>query len=85
MALNETISGMERFIAAVDEKGVLSERFAGFLDAITLQVNQNTILSGTGSPEGVITAQPYRKYIDTTADVEYYKKTGAGSTGWVAL
>ncbi|MBB3041237.1 pyocin knob domain-containing protein [Nocardioides soli] len=44
----------------------------------------NTI-TGTGSPEGVITAPVGSRYIDTNATngaVEWIKATGSGATGW---
>lgn len=42
-------------------------------------------LSGTGSPEGVVTATPGTEYIDTAATngaVKWIKATGSGNTGW---
>ena len=47
-------------------------------------------LSGTGTPEGVITAAPGSTWLqtDSTVDVKgwirWIKATGTGSTGWVA-
>jgi len=40
---------------------------------------------GTGSPEGVVTAPVGTSYFDSSANAFYYKRTGAGNTGWVAL
>ncbi len=40
---------------------------------------------GTGSPEGVKTAPVGTSYFDSATNSFYYKKTGAGNTGWVAL
>jgi hypothetical protein len=42
-------------------------------------------LSGSGSPEGVITADPGVTYWDATNKVWYVKDTGTGSTGWQEL
>lgn len=39
-------------------------------------------LSGTGSPEGVVTAPVGSEYTDTTTALEYRKATGTGNTGW---
>lgn len=39
-------------------------------------------LSGSGSPEGVETANPGTTYWDATNDVFYVKDTGTGNTGW---
>lgn len=41
--------------------------------------------TGSGSPEGVVTASPGGTYFDTSADSLWYKKTGTGNTGWVQL
>lgn len=89
MALNDTITALERFaaIAVLDDRGnaVMTLRASEFLEAITLQVNQNIPISGTGSPEGVVTAEPFKTYLDTAAAAGsnyYVKKTGSSSTGW---
>lgn len=45
-----------------------------------------TILTGTGSPEGVVTANVGRKYIDTAKTNgarEWIKDSGTGNTGWI--
>lgn len=89
MALNDTISSIERFtsITVIDDQGnnVMTLRMAEFIEAITAQVNQNITIDGTGSPEGVVTAQPRKTYLDTAAAAGsnfYVKKTGSGNTGW---
>ena len=46
-----------------------------------------SIRSGTGSPEGVVTAVRGSKFYDKTGGAgtcEYTKESGAGNTGWVA-
>lgn len=42
-------------------------------------------LSGSGSPEGVVTASPGRTYYDTSSSGFWVKHSGAGNTGWVQL
>lgn len=42
-------------------------------------------LSGSGSPEGVVTANPGTTYDDATNNVFYVKDTGTGNTGWREL
>lgn len=42
-------------------------------------------LSGSGSPEGVVTANPGTTYWDTTGQSLWVKDTGTGNTGWVQL
>jgi len=92
MALNDNIAALERFTAVTltDDTGtaVMSLRMAEFIEAITLQVNQNIILNGTGSPEGVVTAEPFKTFLDTAAAAGsnyYIKRTGSGNTGWILV
>lgn len=40
--------------------------------------------TGSGSPEGVRTANVGQSYVDSTNGALYWKRTGAGNTGWVA-
>jgi len=40
---------------------------------------------GSGSPEGVVTANYSLKYIDTDVPTEYFNETFGADTGWVAL
>jgi hypothetical protein len=45
------------------------------------------ILSGEGSPEGVVPAEPgtlYRNRLGGAGTTLYAKETGTGNTGWVA-
>ena len=47
-----------------------------------------TTTTGTGSPEGVVTAPIGSTYINTTGTagtIKYGKKSGTGNTGWVAI
>jgi len=41
--------------------------------------------SGSGSPQGVVTAPPGSTYIDTTGGGFWGKMTGTGNTGWQQL
>jgi hypothetical protein len=41
------------------------------------------VLTGTGSPEGVVTADTGAVYSDTAASTLYIKSSGSGNTGWV--
>lgn len=41
--------------------------------------------SGSGSPQGVVTATPGSSYLDTTNNTLYYKMSGTGNTGWQAF
>lgn len=45
-------------------------------------------LEGSGSPEGVITAEPRALYMDTAGtagSILYIKQSGTGNTGWVLV
>jgi hypothetical protein len=58
-----------------------------FLSAVMAQVtatvsSSTTLLTGVGSPEGVVVASPGRWYYDTLAGVRYLKVSGSGNTGW---
>ena len=89
MALNDPITAIERFtsISNSDDRdnSVMTLRMAEFIEELTRQVNHNTLASGTGSPEGVVTAEPLKRSFDTAAAAGsnfYIKKTGSGSAGW---
>jgi hypothetical protein len=43
----------------------------------------STVLTGTGSPEGVVTADEGDVYSDTASSTIYIKSSGSGNTGWV--
>ncbi len=41
-------------------------------------------LSGSGSPQGVVSANPGQTYVDTAGHTFWIKETGSGTnTGWV--
>lgn len=79
------ITELERFIRILKSDGTLSDRAADFLEDVVRQVNLATPIRGNGSPEGAITANPDQRYLDTTGNVEYIKKSGTGNTGWISL
>lgn len=88
MALNDPIIAIERFTPISDDVRNMTLRLAEFIEELTLQVNQNIPIIGTGSPEGVITARPFKLYFDTAAAAgsnAYFKKTGSGDTGWILV
>lgn len=41
--------------------------------------------AGTGSPEGVVTADPGATYLDTSTNSLWAKNSGTGNTGWVQI
>jgi hypothetical protein len=79
------ITPLQRFVEIVTANKVMTERMTEFMEATIRQVNQNTMEDGSGSPEGVVTAEPNKLYRNTAAGPGsniYVKKTGAGNTGW---
>ena len=51
-----------------------------------VSAGQMILFSGSGSPEGVVTASPPAIYIDLSTPSEpelYFKTSGTGNTGWV--
>lgn len=51
-------------------------------EGFTLGSGGPSISAGSGSPEGVVTAEPGSLYLDTTGGL-YVKASGSGNTGWV--
>lgn len=82
------ITAFERFSDVTNSDNTPSDRLSLFLEEITRQVNKNTVLSGSGSPESVISAEVTALYMDaagTAGSILYVKKTGAGNTGWILV
>ncbi len=80
------IIDFEKFENLVTSEGRTTLRGSEFLRELVRAVNLNTPLTGTGSPEGVLTAEPTQRYMDTTGASEavlYIKQTGTGNTGWI--
>jgi hypothetical protein len=56
--------------------------------ALSATVTQYAVKSGSGSPEGVLTAEPTVMYMDTAGGagtILYIKQTGSGNTGWILV
>ena len=63
-------------------------RASEHLREITRQVNLSTVLTGSGSPEGAIEAEPTQMYMDTAGSagsILYIKQTGISDTGWILV
>ena len=79
---------LERYSSVIGEDGKLTLRAASFFEEITRQINLNTPIEGTGSPESVITASIGQRYLDTAGaseNVLYIKQSGTGNTGWILV
>ena len=72
----------------ITEKDTVLMSFAMFTEDLQRQINLNTPIIGTGSPEGVLTADKGQIYHDDTytpGAFVYYKTTETGNTGWVLV
>ncbi len=61
------------------------QEFMLWTQDITDQVNFNTVVEGSGTPEGVLEAEPNKFYRDTAVPNLYWKSTGSGNTGWLLV
>lgn len=61
------------------------DRFGNYTPDLSHPVPPASDLSGTASPEGVITGSPGKTFWNTTTKKLYVKDTGTGNTGWVAV
>lgn len=80
------LTNFENVELFVMEDGRPSLRAAEFMREAVRVINLNTPIQGSGSPEGVITADPTQRYMDTagaSGSVLYIKQSGTGNTGWV--
>lgn len=72
----------------VDQKGNASAEMQGWIEVVTNLLNAMEIQEGTGSPEGVITANTKKLYFNTSGSPGsyiYIKTTDNSNTGWVAI
>jgi hypothetical protein len=75
-------------VSIVDEEGFMRELFRDF----TFKVSRLSLMSGSGSPEGVVEAEQLRMYMDTagTASAIMYVKRDADiggdkTQGWILI
>jgi hypothetical protein len=64
---------------------VLTNKLNTSADRIRLRANSGgniDFMTGSGAPEGVVTANPGSLYTDYSAGALYLKQSGAGNTGW---
>jgi len=82
------LADFERFENVVDGNRKPTLRASEYFRETTRQVNLSTILSGSGSPEGVLAAEPTQLYMDTSGSagsILYIKQTGISDTGWILV
>jgi len=70
----------------------MHESFRDWTNQITDEVNLRSVIVGTGSPEGVVSAKRTKKYMDDTGvpgSIEYIKQVndvaGDETLGWVPV
>ncbi len=90
MALNIVKPDSTR--AIVEEDSTMHYIFRDWSNFITDQVNFSSMLSGVGSPEGVVVSKRFREYMDetgTTGNIKYIKQVndiaGDESKGWILI
>ena len=71
--------------AIIDANGLMIQEFMIWTQDITARVNFDTVAEGSGSPEGVLVAQPNKFYRDAAGPNLYWKSTGSGDTGWLLV
>ena len=82
------LTNFERFEMFTESDFKPTLRASEFMRELVAQANLSTILTGTGSPEGVLTANPTQLYMDdagTAGNILYIKKSGVGNTGWILV
>lgn len=84
-------AGATNFRAATDnaiDLGTSSQRFKiGYLYSLNMGSGACTISTGSGTPEGAVTAPVGSLYLNTAGGASttlYVKTSGAGNTGWTA-
>ena len=83
MAENKIVAP-DRLASVVMQSGMMQDRFALWVQAITDFANRN--IAGTGSPEGLIDAKRFTFYLDDATNDFYVKTTEQGTlTGWKSL
>lgn len=72
----------------VNSKGLMTGSFRTF----TTQVSKTGIMTGSGSPEGVVSAEATQEYMDTagiTGSIKYIKQVdnvgGDTTLGWILI
>ncbi|VAW38941.1 hypothetical protein MNBD_GAMMA01-1329 [hydrothermal vent metagenome] len=72
----------------ITEKDMITMSFFLLMNELTRQVNLNTPIIATGSPDGVLTADKGQVYHDDTytpGAFVYIKTTETGNAGWVLV
>ena len=71
--------------AATENYPALSDRELYEAILVAIQAGGGGGLSGSGTPQGVLSASPGATYLDTSTGNCWAKQTGTGNTGWLEL
>lgn len=71
-------------VVSADDGKMIAE-FMLWTQDITALANFNAVAEGSGSPEGVLVAEPNKFYRDAAVPNLYWKSTGSGDTGWLLV
>ncbi len=73
----------DSYTPIVNGSGVMTDSFSRW----ALLVTRNDPIIGTGSPEGVVTSNFSKQYIDTSTSpaTQYFNETLSSNTGWIQL
>ena len=84
MKITEQVVAIDRAVVII-QNGQATPELSEFLEHLADRINLDYV--GTGTPEGVVTAEvgsTYRR-LDGGANTTFYvKESGTGDTGWVA-
>lgn len=73
----------------VDTTGKMDQEFMLWTQDVTNQVNFNTIIDGTGTPENSVSANANKQYRDTVVPNLYWKSVddvgGDKTKGWLLI
>lgn len=74
-------------LTSAELRSIVQEELRRSPMSVLVRQIQGSVLSGIGSPEGIVPASVgvlYRRADGGAATTLYVKETGAGNTGWVA-
>jgi len=83
--MSESLIPPYRSNPLVMSSGTPSPITAEFLEQVARVLAHVQIASGSGTPEGSVTAGLEKLYRDTVTNTLYIKTTATGNTGWAAV
>lgn len=87
-----TITRLEQNRAILLDDLSMTDQTRLFFTTLLQAIDEQTVISGTGSPEGVVEALPLKEYIDTNGTasaIKYVKRdadiAGDKTKGWILV